>query len=114
MHGFKHTGALAWVLGAEGEESLRRLTCENCDELVRIPMLGSVESLNVLVSAGICLFEARRQRKVAAKRRVHTGVLAGGNTLRFECCIFSITELLLFYCVQFPRNISGSDWCDGT
>jgi 23S rRNA (guanosine2251-2'-O)-methyltransferase len=61
LHGFKHTGAMAWVLGAEGE-GLRRLTSETCDELVRIPMLGSVESLNVSVSAGICLFESRRQR----------------------------------------------------
>ncbi len=61
LHGFKHTGALTWVLGAEGE-GLRRLTKETCDQLVRIPMLGSVESLNVSVSAGVCLFEARRQR----------------------------------------------------
>ena len=61
LHGFRHTGALAWVLGAEGE-GLRRLTRETCDQLVRIPMLGSVESLNVSVSTGICLFEARRQR----------------------------------------------------
>jgi len=61
LHGFKHTGALAWVLGAEGE-GLRRLTKETCDELVSIPMLGSVESLNVSVSTGICLYEARRQR----------------------------------------------------
>jgi 23S rRNA (guanosine2251-2'-O)-methyltransferase len=58
---FKHSGALAWVLGAEGE-GLRRLTRETCDELVRIPMQGSVESLNVSVSAGVCLYEARRQR----------------------------------------------------
>lgn len=65
LHGFRHRGALAWVLGAEGE-GLRRLTKDNCDQLVRIPMLGSVESLNVSVSAGVCLYEARRQRAVIA------------------------------------------------
>jgi 23S rRNA (guanosine2251-2'-O)-methyltransferase len=60
----KLAGALAWVMGAEGE-GLRRLTRETCDEIVQIPMLGAVESLNVSVASGVCLFEARRQRMVA-------------------------------------------------
>jgi predicted rRNA methylase len=55
-------GSIAWVLGAEGE-GMRRLTRESCDFLVRIPMGGDVESLNVSVSAGICLFESVRRRK---------------------------------------------------
>lgn len=55
------TGALALVMGAE-EKGLRRLTREHCDVLVNIPMMGSVESLNVSVAAGVCLFEAARQR----------------------------------------------------
>jgi 23S rRNA (guanosine2251-2'-O)-methyltransferase len=54
--------AIAWVLGAEGE-GMRRLTRESCDMLVRIPMGGEVESLNVSVSAGICLFESVRRRQ---------------------------------------------------
>lgn len=60
---FQIKGAVAWVFGAE-EKGLRRLTREACDQLVRIPMLGSVESLNVSVSAGICLFETHRQQSV--------------------------------------------------
>jgi 23S rRNA (guanosine2251-2'-O)-methyltransferase len=52
--------SIAWVLGAEGE-GMRRLTRESCDLLVRIPMRGEVESLNVAVSAGICLFESVRR-----------------------------------------------------
>ena len=57
----KLDGPIAIVLGAEGD-GLRRLTIENCDALVTIPMFGSVESLNVSVASGICLYEVRRQR----------------------------------------------------
>ncbi|MBM4189375.1 MAG: 23S rRNA (guanosine(2251)-2'-O)-methyltransferase RlmB [Betaproteobacteria bacterium] len=60
------SGATALVLGAEGE-GLRRLTREHCDVLVKIPMQGQVESLNVSVSAGVCLYEARRQRAVVGQ-----------------------------------------------
>jgi 23S rRNA (guanosine2251-2'-O)-methyltransferase len=60
------SGPAALVLGAEGE-GMRRLTREHCDVLVRIPMYGQVESLNVSVSAGVCLYEARRQRSAFDK-----------------------------------------------
>ena len=53
----------ALVLGAEGS-GMRQLTRKNCDQLVSIPMLGSVSSLNVSVASGVCLYEARRQRLV--------------------------------------------------
>ena len=57
----KLDGPLGIVLGAEGE-GLRRLTRDTCDTLVSIPMAGTVESLNVSVASGVCLYEARRQR----------------------------------------------------
>ncbi|PLC53659.1 23S rRNA (guanosine(2251)-2'-O)-methyltransferase RlmB [Pollutimonas nitritireducens] len=53
---------MAWVMGAEGE-GMRRLTRDTCDELVHIPMLGSVESLNVSVASAVCLYETVRQRR---------------------------------------------------
>ncbi|MFA0338920.1 23S rRNA (guanosine(2251)-2'-O)-methyltransferase RlmB [Vibrio breoganii] len=58
----KLTGPLAIVMGAEGD-GMRRLTRETCDDLIKIPMAGSVSSLNVSVASGVCLFEAVRQRQ---------------------------------------------------
>ncbi|UTW09438.1 23S rRNA (guanosine(2251)-2'-O)-methyltransferase RlmB [Pseudomonas benzenivorans] len=56
------TGPTVLIMGAEGK-GMRRLTREHCDYLVRLPMAGSVSSLNVSVATGVCLFEALRQRK---------------------------------------------------
>ena len=56
---------LALVLGAEGE-GMRQLTRKTCDELISIPMAGAVESLNVSVASGVCLYEAMRQRLASA------------------------------------------------
>jgi len=56
------TGPVALILGAEGE-GMRQLTRKTCDELVSIPMHGAVESLNVSVASGVCLYEALRQRR---------------------------------------------------
>jgi len=59
----KLDGPIAIVLGAEGD-GMRRLTKETCDALISIPMFGSVESLNVSVASGMCLYEIRRQRSL--------------------------------------------------
>ena len=56
-------GAIALVLGAEGD-GMRQLTRKTCDQLVKIPMKGAVESLNVSVASGVCLYEAVRQRGI--------------------------------------------------
>ncbi len=58
-------GPTVLIMGAEGK-GMRRLTREHCDYLARLPMAGSVSSLNVSVATGVCLFEAVRQRKAAA------------------------------------------------
>lgn len=63
------TMPIAWVMGAEGE-GMRHLTRELCDMLVRIPMAGSVESLNVSVATGVCLFETVRQRSSSDRHLV--------------------------------------------
>jgi len=55
------TGPLALVMGSEGS-GIRRLTGELCDYLISIPMAGQVESLNVSVATGVCLYEINRQR----------------------------------------------------
>ena len=59
----KLQGPIALVMGAEGK-GMRRLTRENCDELVKLPMAGSVSSLNVSVATGVCLYEIVRQRNI--------------------------------------------------
>ena len=59
------SGPLALVLGAEGA-GLRQLTAKTCDELAHLPMKGAVESLNVSVASGVCLYEAVRQRLKSA------------------------------------------------
>jgi 23S rRNA (guanosine2251-2'-O)-methyltransferase len=56
------SGPLALVMGGEGE-GMRRLTRDHCDQVLNIPLAGSVESLNVSVATGVCLFEALRQRR---------------------------------------------------
>lgn len=62
LYQLDYRGPFAFVLGAEGE-GMRKLTRDKCDHLLRIPMAAGVESLNVSVAAGVCLYEALRQRQ---------------------------------------------------
>ena len=62
------SGPVALVLGAEGS-GMRQLTAKTCDELVSLPMHGAVESLNVSVAAGICLYEVVRQRSAKPSKK---------------------------------------------
>ena len=61
LHALDLRGPLAFVLGAEGS-GMRQLTRKTCDMLAHLPMLGTVQSLNVSVASGVCLYEALRQR----------------------------------------------------
>ncbi|MFT6896916.1 MAG: 23S rRNA (guanosine2251-2'-O)-methyltransferase [Paraglaciecola sp.] len=64
LYDCKMRGPIALVMGAEGK-GMRRLTREHCDELIKLPMAGSVTSLNVSVATGVCLYEIVRQRSQA-------------------------------------------------
>ena len=66
VYDFDYKSPVALVMGSEGD-GLRRLTTEQCDQLIKLPMLGSVESLNVSVATGVCLYEINRARSACGK-----------------------------------------------
>ena len=61
LHKINFKGSIAIIMGSEGK-GMRRLTKELCDDIFSIPMLGQVESLNVSVASGICMYEINRKR----------------------------------------------------
>ena len=66
LYDHDYSGPVALVMGAEGS-GLRRLTLESCDHLVKLPMQGQVESLNVSVATGVCLYEMLRSRSACGR-----------------------------------------------
>jgi 23S rRNA (guanosine2251-2'-O)-methyltransferase len=66
LYDHDYNGSVALVMGAEGS-GLRRLTLESCDHLVKLPMQGQVESLNVSVATGVCLYEILRSRSACGR-----------------------------------------------
>jgi 23S rRNA (guanosine2251-2'-O)-methyltransferase len=66
VYDFRFDSAVALVMGSEGD-GLRRLTRQQCDHLMRLPMHGEVESLNVSVATGICLYEILRSRMACSQ-----------------------------------------------
>ena len=66
LYDFSYEGPVALVMGSEGK-GMRRLTAESCDHLISLPMLGSVESLNVSVATGVCLYEINRSRMACGR-----------------------------------------------
>ena len=65
LYEFDYKSPVALVMGAEGD-GLRRLTAEQCDHLIKLPMQGTVESLNVSVATGVCLYEILRSRRACS------------------------------------------------
>lgn len=66
LYDFDFEGPVALVMGGEGD-GMRRLTRESCDHLLSLPMRGAVESLNVSVATGVCLYEILRSRNTSPK-----------------------------------------------